>query len=955
MSTLNAGISEAVYALKKWQGVNENPDGDGNLKDGEAAAMRNFRITDGGALKKRPGTAVVAGLMQNYVPQVSATAKKIFTELGTAEDYPMYPYISFDSVGAPVLSGEAASINRDNAEEHSEDRYWAKGRYAYELSHTVIRPASGSIMLEGGAGEKDSLAVIATGSETNVNGAVETSGKASLTVHASARCSAGTWSGAGDASEIKRVTGDGGWMSQDVGGYVSRSGEIWQYYGQKAESALKGYRYGKYACTRAVSYYSYYEQSAWVTTATFTPDGDDYYGYSSYSFKTATGEFTFSGSATLSSSATSGTIYYGSASTLFRLTASASGWTEARKTVQGPYIGSSSSYTVGSLVDSLVVLDTSAPEPGYSYVTRISSGGKTYIVAKTGSDYYAYTRDTTDDTEYYSYEWAFYGYPLTLTADEADFYFFPVAAVSNSADSVVRGIWSGFVGRTEYIVAACCGYLWSLAESGGVWSKTAIGAIDTAGHVCLFGFDEKLYCLDGTGYYSWDGTVFGAVSGYIPCLASASAPGGGGTLLERANMLTPKRRQLFSSDGTSTVYTLLEQNLVSIDAVTVDGNPLTSGYTADLSAGTVRFSTAPAAGSDNVEIQWTAAESSRSRVTAMRFAELYNGVSDSRVFLYGDGSNTALYSDLTETGQPSAEYFPELNEIAVGDANTPLTAMIRQYSRLMAFKAGSAWSICYDAITLVDGSVTAGFYCNPVNRSIGNDAPGQVCLVENRPRTLDGRSVYEWVSTSSSGYVTNDQRNAKRVSQNVENTLLGFDLSRSILFFDKINHEFYCVYDGTAAVQNTETGAWYIYTAFPAVCLINYKDDLYYGTGSGELRRFSDDYTSDGGEVIDAYWESGSLSFGKDYVLKYSPTVWVGLTREPDAAVSVGIITDAQPLISAPITADSEQRGMPHMRRVRLKARRFTHYKLVLFSQSAGHRATVTAADIRVKYNINVK
>lgn len=56
---------------------------------------------------------------------------------------------------------------------------------------------------------------------------------------------------------------------------------------------------------------------------------------------------------------------------------------------------------------------------------------------------------------------------------------------------------------------------------------------------------------------------------------------------------------------------------------------------------------------------------------------------------------------------PRADYFPELAVAHVGDSNTPLTAMIRHYDRLLAFKLDSAWSISYSAITLADGSVTA--------------------------------------------------------------------------------------------------------------------------------------------------------------------------------------------------------------------------------------------------------
>ena len=67
----------------------------------------------------------------------------------------------------------------------------------------------------------------------------------------------------------------------------------------------------------------------------------------------------------------------------------------------------------------------------------------------------------------------------------------------------------------------------------------------------------------------------------------------------------------------------------------------------------------------------------------MRFSETYNGQTDTRVFLYGDGSNTAIYSGLDYNGKPTAEYFPDLNEIAVDSANTPITSMIKHYDSFL--------------------------------------------------------------------------------------------------------------------------------------------------------------------------------------------------------------------------------------------------------------------------------
>lgn len=56
LAKITAASETRVFQIKKWLGINEHADGDTRLKMGEAAEMRNWRITDGGSLQVRPGT-----------------------------------------------------------------------------------------------------------------------------------------------------------------------------------------------------------------------------------------------------------------------------------------------------------------------------------------------------------------------------------------------------------------------------------------------------------------------------------------------------------------------------------------------------------------------------------------------------------------------------------------------------------------------------------------------------------------------------------------------------------------------------------------------------------------------------------------------------------------------------------------------------------------------------------
>jgi hypothetical protein len=440
-------------------------------------------------------------------------------------------------------------------------------------------------------------------------------------------------------------------------------------------------------------------------------------------------------------------------------------------------------------------------------------------------------------------------------------------------------------------------------------------------------------------------------------------------------MLNGQRRVWFSPASSATTFQLPEKSLANIDYVknltTGATYTLTTDYTVSTTNGTVTFVTAPATGTNTVEVGYTVSTTLRSQIVTMTLSEYYNGVNDNRIFIYGDGTNKTYYSDLDYNGNATAEYFPDLNVASIGDANTPIKSMVRHYDRLLAFKTDSTYSLAYDTITLTNGNVTAGFYVTTVNKLIGSAGYGQAVVVENHPRTLDGRSIYQWIATTSSGEITSDQRNAQRISQKVETTLFEIDFESAVCFYDKINHEYFIVEGGVAIAQNTENGAWYIYRDFPAACMIVYKDELYYGTADGHIRHVSRNYMSDDGAAITCYWESGSMDFGAAFARKYSDTLWIVLKPEADANLNVTVQTDKmsdyedEEVVSdytsevstgyfsflnldfAHFTFNINDK--PKTQRRRLKVKNFAWYKLLFSTVSSNTTATVLNAAIRVR------
>lgn len=548
-------------------------------------------------------------------------------------------------------------------------------------------------------------------------------------------------------------------------------------------------------------------------------------------------------------------------------------------------------------------------------------------------------------------------------------------AVLTVADGkTVEAVWTGFVAGTERVMALCDGHLYSLWDDDA-WAKADIGSVGTLSYPSMFGFEDKLYILTGSEYYVWDGITLKTVDGYVPLVAVTVPPAGGGELLEQVNKLTAKRRVWLSPDGTATTFQLPEKGLASIDSATLTATGASVAIGSRSTAnGTITFSSAPAAGTNTIEVTYTASSSFRSQVTGMHYAEFYNGSADTRVFLYGDGSNRIIYSDVEyNDNDGSAEYFPDLNEVRIGEDNTPVTGLIRHYGTLAVYKTNGAYSISYGIVTTATGDLTAAFYVSPVNKSIGNEANGQVQLVLNSPVTLFGQDAYEW--TNSSYYTSNltrDERQAKRISDRVFATLHQFDAASCGTFDDNYNQEYY-IFDranNRALVWNYAADAWYLYTNFRVYKAFSFHNEMYFGAKDGSIYHVSTEYAYDGNadstvlSPIDCYWESGSMSFGQDYKRKFSAMTWIGVKPEGHASIDVTAATDRSQNFSDKTISYSlfdfehvdfsdftfDTNSKPRMKRLKIKAKKFVFYKLIFKTNSNSSVVTVTSADIRVRF-----
>lgn len=526
----------------------------------------------------------------------------------------------------------------------------------------------------------------------------------------------------------------------------------------------------------------------------------------------------------------------------------------------------------------------------------------------------------------------------------------------------IRGMWYGKLSGTFYFLFAANGNVYKHDLALG--TNTLLGTLTNA-KTFFFGFGTKVYMLNGTDYKSYDGTTFATVDGYIPLIATATPPAGGGTADEQINLLTGKKRQKFSGDGAATVYQVAETALTSVDQVYVGGvlKTVTTDYTVNLTNGTVTFVAAPATGVDNVQIYWTKGAGSRSEITANTYAMFFGGQNDTRIFAYGDGTNRYYYTGLAD-GVPSAEYWPALNYRDIGSAEFAVTDIVRQYDRQLIYtNGGETWYSYYDPIT-IEGSTVADFPTYPLNDAVGNIATGQAQLIQNNPFSIQN-GVYEWVATN-----VRDERNASYKSKRVQPSMDEEDLTTAITVDWEANREYWMAVGNKIWVYNYRLDAWYKFqTAASITCFLIANDILYFGTTAGQIMKFDTTKLTDNGTAITARWEMNFFDFDAEYLRKFLTEMWISLKPESKTSVDVTYQTDRDAdsdtytavynLATFTATDFGDWSFLvnynPQPFRFKIRAKKFVYFKLILINDETDEKLTVLSINLPVRYGSKVK
>lgn len=536
------------------------------------------------------------------------------------------------------------------------------------------------------------------------------------------------------------------------------------------------------------------------------------------------------------------------------------------------------------------------------------------------------------------------------------------------ANKKVNGVWYGSLNEVNHFLLAREGKVYELDLTTGV--ETELGTIVDAYPTTFFVTNNTVYVMDGTEFYSWDGTTFKVEPGYVPTVFTAAPPYGGGTMLEGLNYLTGKKAMKFSGDGSSPIYQLNETNIESVESVYVGGvlQTIITDYSVDLAGGKINFVTPPPEGVNNIIVTWTKTiAGDRQRITNCRY---FGGSYYARFWLFGNPNhkNTRFPSGVTMAGASDPTYWPKYSDSDVG--GYAITDIKTQYKNQLIWTTGdgsgaSAWYSSNETYTdPTTGIITTLFPVYPINAKVGNVAPGQVQIILNNPFTI-WKGVYQWVST----YVM-DEKNAEWMSKRIQRDLDGLDLTKAITWNWDDKGLYYLAVGKKIWVYNYRVDAWYILDLpHEPTCFMTIEKQLYFGTTTGQIMKFDESLKTYDGEAINAVWEMGFYNFGVDWLRKFIQKIFISLKPETRSKVVVSYETDRSnssgELIAEYSLLDFDDVDFndfyfnisrnPQPFKFKIRAKKIDYFKIKLQNNFEDYNATILTITLPVRTGGEVK
>lgn len=387
-----------------------------------------------------------------------------------------------------------------------------------------------------------------------------------------------------------------------------------------------------------------------------------------------------------------------------------------------------------------------------------------------------------------------------------------------------------------------------------------------------FVMNGVLYLLDGQTYRAvrrnaantaWEAIKVQDIA-YVPTTTISAEPTGGGTSYEAVNLLTSKRINTFIGNGSATQFQVDAKDLdETAVTATVNGQAVTVS-SVNRATGLITLAAAPANGNGlaNVSIAFAKTVSGYAdKINKCRFAGLYGGKNDTRVFLSGNpGESNCDW----QSGLYDPTYFPDTGYTRMGTDAAAIVGYLKQYESQLVIKSGGAQeATSYLRSYLMADDGTALYPLKQGAQGEGAVCPRSFGTLNDLPLFLSARGVQGVYGTAVA-----EQRTIQSVSDAIVPRLeaeAGLENACAIVFEGKyylaVNGHMY-IADG-ALTEEDGSPAWFYWTDVPAQCLAELDGRLWFGTADGRLCRFAqaeeDGAYCDDTAAINAYWRTPTL------------------------------------------------------------------------------------------------
>lgn len=405
----------------------------------------------------------------------------------------------------------------------------------------------------------------------------------------------------------------------------------------------------------------------------------------------------------------------------------------------------------------------------------------------------------------------------------------------------------------------------------------------------------KLWILTGGEYLVFDGETIkdAAEDAYVPITSISNPPAGGGVAFEGANLLTNRRRNRFTADGTAKTFQLDFAPITAVASVTVDGAAV-DGWSVDTAKGTVTLTSAPSkpsvTGEDNVEIAFVAAtEGYAETIAKCRFAALFGfgGDQGERVFFAGnpDHPNVDWHCEIHAPDyQVDPAYIPDTSFAFIGSDANAIMGYRRVGDKQAIIKAANdADATIFFRSAGLDTNGEAVFSLAQGVAGAGAVSPWSIANLGDESLFLSANGIFGIASQTYTSQYCLQNRSYFVDAKLTKETNLGEAVAvewdgRYLL---AVNGHCY-VLDGK---QNKsykpqslgdyvyECGYW---TNIPARCWLEVDGALYFGTADGRICKFRTDEDgmsrfADDDMPIAANWATKADDDGDFALLKSIP------------------------------------------------------------------------------------